>query len=70
MRIDISDILDLLLVKAESCFLSKSRMRVAGIIKPSSTIGYALREHVQNRDGVLERTLRRVILEELRVLNK
>jgi uncharacterized protein (DUF4415 family) len=33
-------------------------------------INEALREHVQNRDGVLEKTLRRVIHEELQVLNK
>ncbi len=33
-------------------------------------INDALREHVQNRDGVLEKTLRRVIHEELQVLNK
>ena len=31
-------------------------------------INEALREHVQNRDGVLEKTLRRVIHEELQVL--
>ena len=33
-------------------------------------INEALREHVANRDGVLENTLRRVIHEELQVLNK
>ena len=33
-------------------------------------INDALREHVQNRDGVLEKTLRRVIHEELQVLSK
>ena len=33
-------------------------------------INEALREHVANRDDVLENTLRRVIHEELQVLNK
>ena len=33
-------------------------------------INEALREHVTNRDGVLENTLRRVIHEELQVLKK
>lgn len=33
-------------------------------------INEALREHVQNRNDVLENTLRRVIHEELQVLNK
>ena len=33
-------------------------------------INDALREHIQIQDGVLEKTLRRVIHEELRVLNK
>ena len=33
-------------------------------------INDALRKHVNNRDGVLENTLRRVIHEELQVLNK
>ena len=33
-------------------------------------INDALREHVQNRDGILEKTLRRVIHDKLQVLNK
>ena len=33
-------------------------------------INDALREHMQNRAGILEKTLRRVIHEEFQVLNK
>jgi len=48
----------------------RERVENAGGGSYQTLINDALREHVQNREGVLEKTLRRVIHEELQVLKK
>lgn len=48
----------------------RERVENAGGGSYQTLINDALREHVQNREGLLEKTLRRVIHEELQVLKK
>ena len=48
----------------------RDQVETAGGGNYQTLINEALREHVANRDDVLENTLRRVIHEELQVLNK
>ena len=59
-------------IRVDTDLLSWFRERVenAGGGSYQTLINDALREHVQNREGVLEKTLRRVIHEELQVLKK
>ena len=48
----------------------REQVNEAGGGSYQTLINEALREHVQNREGVLEKTLRRVIHEELQVLKQ
>ena len=48
----------------------RERVENAGGGSYQTLINDALREYVQNREGLLEKTLRRVIHEELQVLKK
>ena len=59
-------------IRIDTDLLNWFRERVgnAGGGSYQTLINDALREHMQNREGVLEKTLRRVIHEELKVLNK
>ena len=48
----------------------REQVNEAGGGSYQTLINEALREHVQNREGVLEKTLRRVIHEELQMLKQ
>lgn len=48
----------------------REQVNEAGGGNYQTLINEALREHVQNREGVLEKTLRRVIHEELQMLKQ
>lgn len=54
-------------IRLDADVLAYFRAQVAGGGSYQSQINEVLRLHMQEREGVLERTLRRVIREELRV---